>query len=97
MSVLRLLRGLIIAGILLLALPAWAQGPTPPKPNPWSFQITPYLWVAGFEGDLSARGRSATVDPSFSDLVKDLDFGAMLLAELRYDRWSLLLLDRPKH
>jgi hypothetical protein len=26
------------------------------------------------------------VDPSFSDLLKDLDFGAMLLAEARYDR-----------
>jgi hypothetical protein len=31
------------------------------------------------------------VDPSFSDLLKDLDFGAMLLAEARYDRWGLLL------
>jgi hypothetical protein len=49
------------------------------------------LWTAGLTGDLSARGRSATVDPSFSDLLKDLDFGAMLLAEARYDRWGLLL------
>ena len=31
------------------------------------------------------------MDPSFSDLLKDLDFGAMLLAEARYDRWGLLL------
>src|SRR6185369_515327 len=69
------------------------QGPISlqPRPSPWSFEVTPYLWTAGLTGDLSARGRSATVDPSFSDLLKDLDFGAMLLAEARYDRWGLLL------
>ena len=87
----RPLPGPIIACILLLALPAWAQGPIPPRPSPWSFEVTPYLWAAGLHGDLSADDRSATVDPSFSDLVKDLDFGAMLLAELRYERWGLLL------
>lgn len=85
-----LVRSLIIAGIILAALPAWGQGPLPPKPSPWSFEVTPYLWTAGLHGDLSVRGREASVDPSFGDLLKDLDFGAMLAAELRYDRWGLL-------
>ena len=81
---------LIVGTILLGALPAWGQGPLPPPPSPWSFEVTPYLWPAGLHGDLSARGRTASVDPSFKDLVKDLDFGAMLAAELRYDRWALM-------
>jgi len=86
-----MVRAAIVAGVVLLALPAWAQDPIPPKPSPWSFEVTPYLWTAGLQGDLSARGRSVTVDPSFRDLIEDLDFGAMLLAELRYARWGLLL------
>jgi opacity protein-like surface antigen len=91
-SLMRWLVALVVLAVAAAgALPAWGQAPTPPKPGPWSFEATPYLWAAGLHGDLSARGRSATVDPSFSDLLKDLDFGAMLLAELRYDRWGLLL------
>jgi hypothetical protein len=81
----------LVALIVLADLPALGQGPIPPKPSPWSFEVTPYLWTAGFHGDLSARGREATVDAAFSDLLKELDFGAMLLGEVRYDRWGLLL------
>jgi opacity protein-like surface antigen len=89
--VLALVRWLLGAGIVLAALPAWGQGATPSLPSPWSVELTPYLWATALHGDLSAGGRSVTVDPSFSDLVKDLDFGAMLLAEVRFDRWGLLL------
>ena len=38
---------LIVGTILLGALPAWGQGPLPPPPSPWSFEVTPYLWAAG--------------------------------------------------
>jgi hypothetical protein len=24
------------------ALPAWGQAPIPPRPGPWSFEVTPY-------------------------------------------------------
>jgi opacity protein-like surface antigen len=88
---LALVRWLLSAGIVLAALPAWGQGATPSLPNPWSVELTPYLWATALNGDLSARGRSVTVDPSFSDMVKDLDFAAMLLAEVRYDRWGFVL------
>jgi hypothetical protein len=81
---------LVAGAVLVAAPPAWGQGPIPPPPSPWSFEVTPYLWAAGLHGDLSARGREASVDPSFKDLVKDLDVGAMLATELRYDRWGLL-------
>jgi Outer membrane protein beta-barrel domain len=82
---------LIAAAVLVLAVPASAQTPPPSKPSPWSFEVTPYLWAAGLHGDFEARGRSASVDPSFSDLLKNLDFGLSMFSELRYDRWALLL------
>jgi opacity protein-like surface antigen len=57
----------------------------------WSFELTPYVWAAGMNGDIEVRDRKASVDPSFSDLFKDLDFGVMGAAEVRYDRWGFLL------
>jgi hypothetical protein len=82
--------GVIVVGILVAALPAWGQGPIQPRPSPWSFELTPYLWLAAFSGDLSARGVDASVDAKARNILRDLDFGAMLAAELRYDRWGLL-------
>jgi hypothetical protein len=83
--------GVIVVGVLVAALPAWGQGPIPPRPSPWSFELTPYLWLASFSGDLSARDVDVSVDAKARDILRDLDFGAMLAAELRYDRWALLL------
>jgi opacity protein-like surface antigen len=57
----------------------------------WSFELTPYLWAAGMSGDIEVKNRTANVDPSFGDLFKDLDFGVMGAAEVRYDRWGFLL------
>lgn len=39
---------------------------------------------------LRAGLRSTRMDPSFGDLLKELDFGAMLAAEVRYGRWGFL-------
>ena len=55
---------LMMLAVLLAASPASGE-------EPWSFELTPYLWASGLHGDLSARGRTASVDSSFSDLVKD--------------------------
>jgi opacity protein-like surface antigen len=85
------LRGLLVAGIVLVAFPAWGQERTPPGRSPWSFETTPYLWLTSLHGDLSVRGRDATVDLSAKDIIEELDFGVMLFSELRYDRWGFLL------
>jgi hypothetical protein len=43
----------------------------------WNFHVAPYAWLAGVDGDLSARGRSVSFDQSFSDLVSDVNVGVM--------------------
>jgi hypothetical protein len=62
--------------------------PAPPPENPWSFTLTPYGWMSGIDGTMSVGNRSVDVDIDFKDVLKHLDMGAMVAAELRYKRWS---------
>ncbi len=56
----------------------------------WSFTTAPYLWAASIGGSVAAFGTPVVdVDASFSDLVENLDFGAMFVNELRYEQYGL--------
>src|SRR6478735_3489486 len=61
-----------------------------PPENPWRFSLTPYGWMSGINGNISAGDRSASVDVSFKDVLSHLDMGAMFAAEIGYKRWSLI-------
>lgn len=45
----------------------------------WGFEITPYLWGGGVDGDVTLRGHKVEVDRGFDDLVDRLDFSGSLL------------------
>jgi hypothetical protein len=56
----------------------------------WSFAVAPYLWAAGFSGDVASFGLpTVEVDASFSNIWDNLDFAAMFVGELRYGRFGL--------
>ncbi len=91
-------------GLLALALPLAFAAPASaadmaqddqvlfdqPPPSSWTFTIAPYFWMAGLSGDVAAFGAPTVhVDVSFSDILDDLDFGGMAVAEARYERFSL--------
>ena len=58
----------------------------------WSFQLTPYLWLAGINGDVEGpHGLSASFDAGIGDVLSHLDGGLMLLGEARYRRWGILV------
>ncbi|MFT3988299.1 hypothetical protein [Aestuariivirga sp.] len=52
-------------------------------------QITPYLWGAGLEGDVSPfkRGPTIDVDKDFSDILEHLNMGGFVNIWGRYDRF----------
>jgi opacity protein-like surface antigen len=82
---------LLIAVLALLSLPAGVRAQDARTASGWSFQITPYLWLAGIGGDVTtARGLSASFSQSIGDVLSDLDGGLMILGEVRYRRWGLL-------
>ena len=65
------------------------QGTPAPEPE-YRNSIRPYLWTAGLKGDITAKGTTADVDVSFSDILDALDFALNVGYEHRFDGWSLL-------
>ncbi len=57
----------------------------------WSFQLAPYVWMAGVKADVGVGPFQASGEGDFIDLVKKLDLGAMLHFEGRKERWGFFL------
>jgi len=54
-----------------MADPSVASEAVPPAG--WHFQVTPYAWLTGLNGSVTAAGRSISTSMSFVDLVRDSD------------------------
>jgi hypothetical protein len=88
-----------VASILAAAAPGHAadpgailpEEPLPPveQERPWALQITPYMWAAGLEGNISPFRLAPTigVEKSFSDVLDDLNFGGFVNVWGRYERF----------
>src|SRR5215207_9517673 len=44
-----------------------------PPGGGWDVKVTPYGWLTGINGTITARGRSVSTSMSFIDLVQDSD------------------------
>ena len=55
----------------------------------WNLELTPYLWFAGIDADITAGGRTGTVDVGFDDLFDYVDVAGGLLVIAEYNRWLL--------
>jgi len=76
-----------------IANKAPVQPVTAPAPiSNWTFQITPYLWAAGLDGDvrLGPNAPLTHVDASFGDILDHLRFAAMATVEVRYARFGVV-------
>ena len=75
----------MLAGLLVaVAGPAAAQ-------DPWSFALSPYVWLPGVSTSTETGRGTIDVDTSPSDAVADLDFAFMGAFEARNGRWGLIL------
>jgi opacity protein-like surface antigen len=80
---------LVVSGISG-PLPAAAQS-ADPAPHAWQFEIIPYLWLAGTSGDIRVGNLiDATIDASFSDILRSMDFGLMGAFQVRKGRVGFL-------
>ena len=55
----------------------------------WEFEVTPYLWGAGIEGDVTVGGQSVAISSSFSDILKTLEIAGALQMKARRGPWVL--------
>ena len=83
--------------LLLSALILPAQAQTIPRAEPgWQFSVTPYAWVPSIDGTLRYQlpGQpgpdSADVSKDGASILEALNFAAMIAAEARYQRYSVL-------
>src|SRR5262245_52505725 len=79
----------VVAGLMLCASEVSAQSGqplSPQTPDTWQFEVVPYLWGSGIDGEVGIGGRTADVDASFRNILDHLHFAAMGLAEVRRDR-----------
>jgi hypothetical protein len=80
-------RALTVSAVLLGALAA-----SPAAAADWEFQLTPYLWATGLQGEIGVFPRlpPVTVDVSFSDILDQLTFAAMGTLEARTGKFGVL-------
>jgi hypothetical protein len=91
----RLLPALLWLLLSAIVLPAQAQ--TVPRAEPgWQFSVTPYAWVPSIDGTLryqlptQSGSGSADVSKDGSSILEALNFAAMIAAEARYQRYSVM-------
>src|SRR5512136_2654340 len=70
---------------LLPATPALAQAPA----DGWRVTVAPYMMGAAMNGTTAVAGQELDVDMSFSDILDNLQFGAMGLVVARKGNWGV--------
>jgi hypothetical protein len=76
----------MLFALVIAASPAAAQAPAG---DSWRVTIVPYFLGAGMNGTTAVAGQELTVDTSFSDILKNLQFGAMGLVVARKGNWGV--------
>ena len=75
----------IAAGLALVAAGWKAQAA---DPNDWQIEVTPYVWAAGIDADVTVKGKEITVDQKFKDLIEHVDAAAALLFVAEKNKWQ---------
>ena len=82
----------------LLATPCLAQTgsdskdaiviPAAPQENTWKYNIAPYAWLSGLEGQAGVKGVVTDVDMPLDDILDVLDFAGYLAFEATKGDWG---------
>ncbi len=56
----------------------------------WKWRVTPYMWLAGMNGDVGVGPLASSVDWSSSDVLKDLSLAAMVSLDVNNGTWGVL-------
>jgi hypothetical protein len=83
------MRKILVALALFLVVAAVPAGAQAPAGDRWSFTVAPYIFGAAMNGTTVLKGQELDVDVSFSDLMSNLQFGAMGLVVARKGNWGV--------
>lgn len=87
---------LVAASMVMLAAtltPATAADLAPaPDASQWRFTLAPYVWGVGLSGEVGLFDkRQVDVDIPFSDILENLDFAIMGVAEAHNGNWGVFV------
>src|SRR5262245_12273135 len=64
----------------------------PARAQEWQFELTPYLWLTGIDGDVGVKGSpTVSVSADAVDVLENLDFGALVLFDAKRGPWLFML------
>jgi hypothetical protein len=58
-----------MTGMLMIVVPSTV------KAAEWSYDVAPYIWTAGIDGDIGAPGMTTSVYVDFNDYIEFIDAG----------------------
>jgi len=81
--------GMLVVWVVSSAVPVRADDVS----RDWEVRLSPYLWMAGPEGNVKTLSSLPTVevDAGFDDIFDQTDFAFMLQGEARYRRLGLMV------
>jgi hypothetical protein len=75
-------------GMLVLVMPG-LLGIAQAQDAQWDTMLAAYVFGAGMEGQVGARGQVADIDASFGDLLENLEFSFAAAVLARKGRWAI--------
>ncbi len=77
-----------LLAIVLIASGAWTPATAQAPSDEWEFVVSPYFLGAAMSGMTTVRGLEVDVDLSTSDILSNLQFGAMGIVAARKGNWG---------
>jgi len=71
----------VLAAISYICFSALAQA------EEWEYEVSPYLWAMGIDGDLKVKSIEYDASASFSDILDQTKYGAQFMVEANRGRW----------
>lgn len=80
---------LLLLSFAAATLPAAAQSSSGSGSEEWKYTLAPYLMLPWMDGKTAVRGLEVDVNVAPSEILSNLQFGAMGYFEARKSRWGL--------
>lgn len=78
-----------LGAMVMTALLAAAGSGNAQTTEGWSFEVTPYAWLAGLEGDLTVRDQKVDFEKDASELLDAAEVGGSLRLGASHDRFVI--------
>ena len=79
---------LLILSAAVSLLPAQPQSVSGASSDEWKYTLSPYLMLPWMDGKTAVRGREVNVNVAPSEILSNLQFGAMGAFEARKAKWA---------